>query len=452
MNFTAKWDVPAQKMFGAGVDRGMVYTPSGPAPWIGLVSVNVEGDDGVFTPRYLDGIPVTIASTPRDARGSIEAFTYPDELAACLGEALPDGSFGIIATGQPRQSFDMSYREMIGHSGTLKDEEYIIHLLYDVHLQDDGRTHNTLADTSDPDAFAWSFLTSSRPASGLRPTSYFKIDTRKTHPTRVRMIEDLLYGVDDTQPQMPPVDEIRELLEPFQVTYEWAGNPHVSESIEKMNGREVRRNYIINPSFELGTAGWNTYATSEWTRTTGFLGQMWQSAGGQGNAWVPYSDNGRAGDRIIQWRASGASANSYLILPSENYVPVTPGEWIAVGGLVAGEVGSNHAVDIVVQFRGEGSSVPGNPPDVWENAGFYSGRLVRKVAQVPEGADSVRIVLWARTANGSNLPENSRAWADAIALYKAPSEAEAWAQLSLGYFDGDTPSHPSWYPDGRWGD
>lgn len=214
MNFTTVWGRPKDRVFGAGVDRGMVYTQTTPGqpsvgePWNGLVNVTVDSADGEFATRFIDGVPFGASVAPKNAKGTVEAFTYPGLIEEHLGDVRPDGPNGIIATGQPPKPFNMTYREMLGHSGMLQDE-YIIHILYGVVLQDGGRTHNTFSDSRTPDLFSWPFLTTVRPMAGMRPTSYFKIDTRTTHPTRVREIEGLLYGNEGSTPYLPTIDEIR---------------------------------------------------------------------------------------------------------------------------------------------------------------------------------------------------------------------------------------------------
>lgn len=229
MNFTTVWGRPKDRKFGAGIDRGMVYTlptqdlASRGEPWNGLVKVSVGGADGEFTTRYIDGIPFDVSRSPKDARGSIDAFTYPDIVEESLGETRPDGRNAIIATGQRTRPFHMSYRETLGYSGELQDK-YIIHLLYGVVLQDSGRTHNTFTESRDPDLFSWSFLTTVRPMAGMRPTSYFKIDTRDSPGFWVRQIEEILYGYEGTTPSLPPISTFRDIV-PID-SYEYGLGPY----------------------------------------------------------------------------------------------------------------------------------------------------------------------------------------------------------------------------------
>ena len=55
-----------------------------------------------------------------------------------------------------------------------------------------------------------------------------------------------------------------------RVTHKWVGEPHASESIKRIDGVEVARNYVPNPSFELDTSGWTGSSvdierSSEWS-------------------------------------------------------------------------------------------------------------------------------------------------------------------------------------------
>jgi len=49
-----------------------------------------------------------------------------------------------------------------------------------------------------------------------------------------------------------------------QITYHWASAPHASESIKRIDGLEVARNYVHNPSLETNGTGWTPYS---WTGT-----------------------------------------------------------------------------------------------------------------------------------------------------------------------------------------
>lgn len=209
-------------------------------------------------------------------------------------------------------------------------------------------------------------------------------------------------------------------------TYEWDGTEHLSESVERISGVAARRNLVLNPSFEPGVnfwarsgAGVGAFEVTDWQPS------MWTSAhGGPG---------GRAGTNILHWDATGTNA-AWIVQGTAAHIPVTPGEWMGASALVAADTAS--IVGVELQFR-SGTTTVSSVSDV-RPAPFFAGRVSTVVGQVPAGADRARILLHLRNPSGGWPAAGQRAWADAVLAIKASTEAEAWAQLSLGYFDGDS--------------
>lgn len=211
MNFTTTWNTAVKRRFRAGVDRGVAYVNGIGEAWSGLTSVTIDGPDGEFTTRYIDGIPFYIAASPSDTTGSIEAFTYPDNVESCLGFVRPDGPTGIIVPGQTPTALSMVYREMIGSPSGLFDD-YVIHIIFNLKLQDSGRSNTTFTETPEPNTFSWAFATVPELSTDYRPSAHFKVDTRTTPRHLVEDLEKSLYGWEGSDPELPTIETIRPLL------------------------------------------------------------------------------------------------------------------------------------------------------------------------------------------------------------------------------------------------
>lgn len=57
-----------------------------------------------------------------------------------------------------------------------------------------------------------------------------------------------------------------EIVETTTVAYAWAGTANASQSVERVNGIETRRNLVPNPSFTLDLAGWTAASATTLSR------------------------------------------------------------------------------------------------------------------------------------------------------------------------------------------
>lgn len=202
------WHEPTQRVYSAGVDRGMIYLQDTAVPWSGLVSVETQdGEEGVVK-RYIDGRIYDVRVPPRDYSSKVEAFTYPIEFDACLGNSRT--GTGLVIHGQRGKTFDMTYRTDLGDANGRN--EYIIHILYGCTANPSGQSHNTINDS--PEAETFSFEINSIPVTvpGHRPSAYFTIDSREVNRALLNNLENVLYGTEGTDPALPDLQEIMDYL------------------------------------------------------------------------------------------------------------------------------------------------------------------------------------------------------------------------------------------------
>lgn len=206
------WDSVGERIFETGVDRGVLYPPSGfGVPWNGLISVNDAPTGGEARPYYLDGIKYINESAPEEFEGTIEAFTYPDEFELCDGSAAVDE--GFYARQQERLPFGLSFRTKIGNDVLSTEYAYKIHIIYNALAAPSARAYESMNDTPEAITFSWGITTTPVQLAGLRPSSHFIFDSRELPAYVLTALEDILYGSNTEASRLPDIAEILSLYD-----------------------------------------------------------------------------------------------------------------------------------------------------------------------------------------------------------------------------------------------
>jgi len=206
-----EWNRPQDRTFEAGLDRGVIYVEDGPVvAWSGLSSVE-DGGESVVKEFFIDGIKYLATVSPRDWKGSLTAYTYPDEFAELIGIAeLGDG---LYVDSQAHGRFNLSYRTMITTPEVDTKQHYKIHLIYKAMASLSGFTNETLTgDGTDPTAFEFELTAVPIAIPGFRPSAHVILDTRKMDDATLATLEDIIYGTDLVDPAMPTIVELIDLL------------------------------------------------------------------------------------------------------------------------------------------------------------------------------------------------------------------------------------------------
>lgn len=205
------WDVMGDRIYASGVDRGVFYPSVGPGvAWNGLTSIKEAEDANNQSLVYIDGQARISQIELGFFTATLEAYTYPDEFLPYDGYGTP------IFSSQPRKTFGLSYRNMLGESA------YRIHMVYNCLAKPSSRSNDTLDTSVNLTTFSWDISTTPVPMPYDRPASHLYVDSDKVDPDILQQIEDILYGVDDGQePGLPSIQDIYDLFEPaaiFKVT------------------------------------------------------------------------------------------------------------------------------------------------------------------------------------------------------------------------------------------
>ena len=141
---------------------------------------------------------------------TIEAYTYPDEWEECDGSA--EIAPGVIAGQQNRKVFGLSYRTKLGNDVDGQDHGYKLHLVYGGLASPSERGYQTVNDSPEPINPSWEVTTTPVDVPGFKPTARLIITSTKADPAKLKALEDILYGTEETEPRLPLPEEVIELL------------------------------------------------------------------------------------------------------------------------------------------------------------------------------------------------------------------------------------------------
>lgn len=210
------WDSVGKRSYEIGIDRGMLYPAlSQGVSWSGLVSVeeNVEGTSR--NARYFDGQKYNRGRGRTNFAATIEALTYPEEFEVFDGSE--EIGSGLFMSNQPKTTFGLSYRTLLGDDIRGDELGYRIHLVYNALAAPAPRNYRTVSASSNLDPMSWNLTTQPIFFADRPVSAHVIIDSTLAHPDLISKIEDILYGSDALDPELPSVDRLVELFEEFGV-------------------------------------------------------------------------------------------------------------------------------------------------------------------------------------------------------------------------------------------
>lgn len=210
------WDNTGERLYETGVRNGVLYpiqtdgTYSKGVAWNGLISVTESPSGAEATPLYADDIKYLNLISAEEYGSTIEAYTYPDEFAECDGSAS-------IATGvnigqQPRKTFGMCYRTVVGNDVENDNYGYKLHLVYGALAAPSEKAFSTINDSPEAITFSWEVSTTPVNVTGFKPTASLTIDSTKVDAAKLASLEAILYGSESEDARLPLPDEIANLM------------------------------------------------------------------------------------------------------------------------------------------------------------------------------------------------------------------------------------------------
>ena len=214
------WDKTGERRIETGVDHCAlyVYDPSTKTygkgvAWNGITAISEKPEGAEATDLYADNILYLSLLSAEKLKGTIEAYTYPDEFEACDGSA--ELAKGVKIGQQDRVAFGLVYRTKIGDDVAGQNRGYKLHVLYGCKASPSEKGYKTVNDSPEAISFSWEISTTPVNVSGAKPTSLLTISSLDVDPTKLKTLEAKLFGADAqggqqaAEPKLLLPDEIK---------------------------------------------------------------------------------------------------------------------------------------------------------------------------------------------------------------------------------------------------
>ena len=215
MAFKLSWDQIGERLYETGVDRGVVYPmvsgayPKG-AAWNGLTNVTLSPSGAEASPLYANNRKYLNLMSVEELGGTIEAYTYPDEFAACDGSAAL--ATGVRIGQQKRQAFGFCFRTLIGNDTEGTAHGYKLHIVYNALAKPTENANATVNDSPEAKTMSWEFSTTPVEVEGFEPTASIEIDSTTVDADKLEELENILYGSGETEAYLPLPSQIAEIF------------------------------------------------------------------------------------------------------------------------------------------------------------------------------------------------------------------------------------------------
>jgi hypothetical protein len=259
------WDGTGERLYETGVDRGVLYIPTGGIydtgyAWNGLTTVTESPSGAEATALYADNIKYLNLVSAEDFGATIEAYTYPTAFAQCDGTAQP--SAGVSVGQQGRKTFGFSYRTKLGNDVLGGDFGYKVHLVYGALAAPSEKAFASVNDSPEAITFSWEVTTTPVPVTGLKPTAIITIDSTKVSAANLQALEDALYGTAGTNARLPLPDEViaifaggQTAVTPTAPTFVAAGGTITIPTVTGVTYRRADTNAVVTGTVVIGTVG-----------------------------------------------------------------------------------------------------------------------------------------------------------------------------------------------------
>lgn len=214
------WDKTGERRIETGVDHCALYvydpatkTYGKGVAWNGITAISEKPEGAEATDLYADNILYLSLLSAEKLKGTIEAYTYPDEFEACDGSATL--TKGIKIGQQDRVAFGLVYRTKIGDDVAGQDRGYKLHVLYGCKASPSEKGYKTVNDSPEAISFSWEISTTPVNVAGAKPTSLLTISSLDVDPGKLKSLEAKLFGADAqgggqaSEPKLLLPDEIK---------------------------------------------------------------------------------------------------------------------------------------------------------------------------------------------------------------------------------------------------
>lgn len=219
-----QWDQVGERLYETGTSKGVLFTQNGTGvyesgvAWNGLVSVKKSNDGAEPNAIYADNIKYLELMSAENLKGSIDAYTYPDEFEACDGSASVNP--GVYVGQQSRTPFGLAYSTIVGNDTLGNSYGEKIHLIYNAKVSPSERAYGTVNESPEAITFSWEYTTTPVDLSdiGLDPSAGITISKVEVGDAAFKALQEILYGTETVPSRLPSIQEVIALTEPVTTT------------------------------------------------------------------------------------------------------------------------------------------------------------------------------------------------------------------------------------------
>lgn len=205
------WNDPGSRQFEAGVNNAVLYAQGkAGVAWNGLATVTRNIADATPKLVWIDGEVWRRDGAMAPYQAGIQAYNYPDEFLPCDGQYVD--SRGIIYDSQNREEFDLCFRTGLGNDLLGTDYGYKLHLVYNAMATPSALAYASHGASVAPALLSWTIDTRPLRVVGYAPTAHITIDSTKTTPAIMALLENELYGTSTKAARMPRPDELPDIF------------------------------------------------------------------------------------------------------------------------------------------------------------------------------------------------------------------------------------------------
>ena len=209
------WDQTSARLYETGVKKGVLYVMEGGeygngVAWNGLTAVTESPSGAEATALYANDSKYLELLSNEEFGGTIEAYTYPEEFAACDGSAAL--ATGVMIGQQKRSTFGFSYITTIGNDSEGNDYGYKVHIVYGAKAAPSEKAYATINDSPEAITFSWEFTTTPVEVEGFKPTAHIEIDSTKVAEGKMETLLAMLHGSESEEAKLPTPAEIKEMF------------------------------------------------------------------------------------------------------------------------------------------------------------------------------------------------------------------------------------------------
>lgn len=210
-----QWDLTGERTYETGTSHGVLYVQASDGTygtgvaWNGLTGISESPEGGEPSALYADNIKYLELMSAENFKGTISAYTYPEEFEVCDGSASLVS--GVTIGLQPRKRFGLVYKSRVGNDVDPEAGEKL-HLIYGCMVAPSERAYATVNDSPEAITFSWDFTTTPVPVPGHRPTAQITFDSTKMDSAMWIALEDMVFGSLDAEPKLPSPEEVIALI------------------------------------------------------------------------------------------------------------------------------------------------------------------------------------------------------------------------------------------------